>query len=828
MYQYSNSLIRQFPSSVTGNAAVGVHATVYVGETNTLAQLFEVSGTAKANPVTTDGKGFYSFSLADGDYRIVFSSSQFSTLRISVLDGAQIREDFEDLVSSNAAFRSEQQAAYDSFVLSQGWDHAGTFAAGFTFTSPNQVGQDVDGNWWRWNGALPKVVAAGTLPSSDSNYTLVGDGVLRSDLATPNSTVLVGGVEAGELLQKAVTPEMFGAKGDYSPTARTGTDDTAAFQAMFNFALVNLVSVKIPSKCYLISSTINIDATDGTQRMFKMIGDGVGTSAEQSADGRTFSRPAIFFTGSGSLFFIDHNTYFFNMPFIQGVNFFQPTGHASWQTASLIKFRKGTAPTYPRNAKIIDCNFSGWKNIWDIYCETGSATDPEAYVGPTMFIRCHLRECRGFVSIDNVAQNRFFVDKCYIHPQSGADGESAFKLKNNGWVYLTLRDSTFEGCHPAVFDMSESNLISTLALDNVASEYSGNRTEDGAWGFIKPFISETFPCRLKLYISNNGYDFFDMPQMFRLWRGAEIASQAPCLASGVGFIITTPETVRPVVGPLDYYTTALVQDGYFRVEGTEKLIQGEIGDTRLPNIGRTWTANGLPSPMRGKTTGIGSWVAWVANGEYIAPSDGFMYLSFTVETTSFGRLSSNAAQRQVTIARPDTSVAVIELNQFSFSEGGPKKRVCVVVPVLSGERLSDAHIEFFASEFGWSSFVDFTFSPTPVIADVCCGASEAKTSKTVTVDNGATVTISGPKVGGDYTMKARLSSGRTFAEYQVSGNVGAFTVPSRDVQLVSSSLESGVTVTSVVGGNDGYSVNLQIQNTTGVSKIFRLDCEYTG
>jgi len=197
MYQYSNSLIRQFPSLVTGNAAVGVQATVYVGETNTLASLFEVNGSPKLNPVTTDGKGFYSFSLADGDYRIVFSSSQFATLRISVLDGSQIREEFDDLVASNLAFRNQQQAAYDSFVLSQGWDQVGTFAAGFTYTSPNQVGQDSSGNWWRWNGTFPKVVTAGTLPSSDANYKLVGDGVLRNDLAATDSTVQVGGVEAG-------------------------------------------------------------------------------------------------------------------------------------------------------------------------------------------------------------------------------------------------------------------------------------------------------------------------------------------------------------------------------------------------------------------------------------------------------------------------------------------------------------------------------------------------------------------------------------------------------------------------------------------------------
>lgn len=236
MYQYSNSLIRQFPSQVTGNAAVGVQATVYVGSTGTLASLFESNCTTpKTNPVTTDSKGFYSFSVADGDYRIVFSSSQFATLRISVLDGAAIREGFDDLVASNTAFRNEQQAAYDSFVLSQGWDQIGTFTAGFTYTSPNQVGQDADGNWWRWNGSFPKVVTAGALPSSDANYKLVGDGVLRSDLSQADGASLVGyGDQTVEQqLDKAdlnIFPiSKFGGVDDYNGT--TGTNN---FQAVFD------------------------------------------------------------------------------------------------------------------------------------------------------------------------------------------------------------------------------------------------------------------------------------------------------------------------------------------------------------------------------------------------------------------------------------------------------------------------------------------------------------------------------------------------------------------------------------------------------------------
>ena len=86
---------------------------------------------------------------------------------------------------------------FQDAIASIGYDQVGTFAAGFEFTSPNQVGQDADGNWWRWNGTLPKVVTAGTLPSSDANYKLVGDGVLRSDLA--DGSAYVGGFEAREI-----------------------------------------------------------------------------------------------------------------------------------------------------------------------------------------------------------------------------------------------------------------------------------------------------------------------------------------------------------------------------------------------------------------------------------------------------------------------------------------------------------------------------------------------------------------------------------------------------------------------------------------------------
>lgn len=207
MQKFNGSLIRQFPSQITGNAASGVQVTVKITGSNTLATLYatnNMAGATKSNPATTDTKGFYSFYAADGQYVLEFSNG-FPSLDVQLVDVDAIRNDFDTISGefdaldvSNATFKSEQQAAYDAFVLSQGWDQVGTFAVGFEFNSPNQVGQDDDGNWWR-SIVIPKTVDPATDPTSDSDYKLVGDGVLRNDLAAPDSTVLVGGKSAKDI-----------------------------------------------------------------------------------------------------------------------------------------------------------------------------------------------------------------------------------------------------------------------------------------------------------------------------------------------------------------------------------------------------------------------------------------------------------------------------------------------------------------------------------------------------------------------------------------------------------------------------------------------------
>lgn len=82
------------------------------------------------------------------------------------------------------------QDAIAAAVQQTGWFVVGEFLAGFTFTSYNQVGRDADGNMWSYNGSLPFVVTAGTVPS-EPDYTNRGDAALRSDLAAAGGAKLI-------------------------------------------------------------------------------------------------------------------------------------------------------------------------------------------------------------------------------------------------------------------------------------------------------------------------------------------------------------------------------------------------------------------------------------------------------------------------------------------------------------------------------------------------------------------------------------------------------------------------------------------------------------
>lgn len=91
-------------------------------------------------------------------------------------------------------------------VINQlGWVPFGTFQDGATLTNPNQTLKDnVSGEYYRWDGALPKTVTNGSTPANSGGvgvgaWVTVGDGALRTMLASSAGANSIGSTHRGTL-----------------------------------------------------------------------------------------------------------------------------------------------------------------------------------------------------------------------------------------------------------------------------------------------------------------------------------------------------------------------------------------------------------------------------------------------------------------------------------------------------------------------------------------------------------------------------------------------------------------------------------------------------
>lgn len=114
-------------------------------------------------------------------------------------------------------------------------------------TQRNHILRDeVTGEYYRWDGDLPKQVPAGSTPQSTGGigkgaWVSVGDASLRGDLGGEYGAGLVsfkpseiaGAVKlsVSDILDDGLTVKNFGAKGNWNATTQTGSDDTDAFEA---------------------------------------------------------------------------------------------------------------------------------------------------------------------------------------------------------------------------------------------------------------------------------------------------------------------------------------------------------------------------------------------------------------------------------------------------------------------------------------------------------------------------------------------------------------------------------------------------------------------
>lgn len=83
-------------------------------------------------------------------------------------------------------------------IAQYGWIPVGTFQAGATLTLPNQILKDTtDGEYYRWDGSLPKSVPSGSTPASSGGtgagaWISVGSSALRQELSGNGGDKLVG------------------------------------------------------------------------------------------------------------------------------------------------------------------------------------------------------------------------------------------------------------------------------------------------------------------------------------------------------------------------------------------------------------------------------------------------------------------------------------------------------------------------------------------------------------------------------------------------------------------------------------------------------------
>lgn len=90
-------------------------------------------------------------------------------------------------------------------IAQYGWIPVGTFQAGATLTLPNQILKDTtDGEYYRWDGSLPKTVPLDSTPESTGGvgsgaWINVGDSALRALLASANGSAQIGTSHRGLL-----------------------------------------------------------------------------------------------------------------------------------------------------------------------------------------------------------------------------------------------------------------------------------------------------------------------------------------------------------------------------------------------------------------------------------------------------------------------------------------------------------------------------------------------------------------------------------------------------------------------------------------------------
>lgn len=147
----------------------------------------------------------------------------------------------------------------DQAILSIGFIPVDSFEAGATLTVRNQSLHYVaDNNYYRWDGALPKVVPAASTPASTGGvasgaWVNVTDNTLRSNLAAPTGAGLVGFDSSSSYLSGTVG---YFIKNSVLTSIYAGTMPLSGQQA--TFATTNLLADIVSSSMMVVSGGAGI------------------------------------------------------------------------------------------------------------------------------------------------------------------------------------------------------------------------------------------------------------------------------------------------------------------------------------------------------------------------------------------------------------------------------------------------------------------------------------------------------------------------------------------------------------------------------------------
>ncbi|WP_406626851.1 right-handed parallel beta-helix repeat-containing protein [Enterobacter kobei] len=324
-------------------------------------------------------------------------------------------------------------------IAQYGWIPVESFQAGATISLPNQILKDTStGEYYRWDGALPKVVPAGSTPSSTGGtgvgaWLSVGDSALRSMLGANDGEKLVGECPTIAAL-RTIEPTY----DKQRITLREHTAGTRLGGGQFRAVLSG--SAYTDNNGTIIKTTggaawIRTNYITATPAMFGAIGDGVAIdraaiNAALAAESQVDGEGKTYLTSGGDITLPANKTFFnatIKEPAVNNTVMVRITG--SNATISRVTFDGSTGLTSRGiliNAGLSDINIYKCRGINLKKYLVGSLGD----------------------YTNNIYSKRIFIDKCYaVNCGSDATNFDRNTVLFDGVSSSAVRDCVFEQCN---------------------------------------------------------------------------------------------------------------------------------------------------------------------------------------------------------------------------------------------------------------------------------------------------------------------------------------------------------------------------------------------